>query len=136
MWLQNVCPTRHVLFLSPMLTTSSFCSGKNYIVANFELHSAAASGNQGLVEYALGRGQPVNSVIDGVLPLHAACAGGHEQVVKVLIDHGADVNAPRYVSTIIFRSFDLYSLYFLARSPVNSVSPKFSPSSPLFERHS
>ncbi|KAJ8076915.1 putative ankyrin-repeat protein [Marasmius tenuissimus] len=63
--------------------------------ANFELHSAAASGNQGLVEYALGRGQPINSVIDGVLPLHAACAGGHEQVVKVLIDHGADVNAPR-----------------------------------------
>ncbi|KAG7090972.1 hypothetical protein E1B28_010039 [Marasmius oreades] len=63
--------------------------------ANFDLHSAAASGNQGLVEYALSRGQPINSVIDGVLPLHAACAGGHEQVVKVLIDHGADVNAPR-----------------------------------------
>ncbi|KAL0577751.1 putative ankyrin-repeat protein [Marasmius crinis-equi] len=62
---------------------------------NFELHSAAASGNQGLVEYALARGQPINSVIDGVLPLHAACAGGHEQVVKVLIEHGADVNAPR-----------------------------------------
>ncbi|THU89385.1 hypothetical protein K435DRAFT_761244 [Dendrothele bispora CBS 962.96] len=62
---------------------------------NYNLHSAAASGNQGLVEYALGRGQPVNSVLDGVLPLHAACAGGDEQVVKLLIDHGADVNAPR-----------------------------------------
>ncbi|KAE9408639.1 hypothetical protein BT96DRAFT_970544 [Gymnopus androsaceus JB14] len=62
---------------------------------NYDLHSAAASGNQGLVEYALTRGQPVNSVLDGVLPLHAACAGGHEQVVKLLIDHGADVNAAR-----------------------------------------
>ncbi|KAI5890384.1 uncharacterized protein SCHCODRAFT_02509201, partial [Schizophyllum commune H4-8] len=52
----------------------------------------------GLVEYALARGQPVNSVLDGVLPLHAACAGGSEPVVKLLIDHGADVNGPRPVS--------------------------------------
>ncbi|KAF8160875.1 hypothetical protein B0H34DRAFT_795730 [Crassisporium funariophilum] len=59
------------------------------------LHSAAATGNVGLVEYALDHGQPINSVLDGVLPLHAACAGGNVQVVKVLIDHGADVNAPR-----------------------------------------
>ncbi|KAF8813725.1 hypothetical protein BYT27DRAFT_7206524 [Phlegmacium glaucopus] len=59
------------------------------------LHSAAATGNVGLVEYALYHGQPINSVLDGVLPLHAACAGGNVQVVKVLIDHGADVNAPR-----------------------------------------
>jgi ankyrin repeat protein len=43
----------------------------------------------------LNNGQPVNSVLDGVLPLHAACAGGNVQVVRLLIDHGADVNAPR-----------------------------------------
>ncbi|KAF9453961.1 hypothetical protein P691DRAFT_526254 [Macrolepiota fuliginosa MF-IS2] len=59
------------------------------------LHSAASTGNVGLVEYALSRGQPVNSVVDGVLPLHAACAGGNVQVVKLLIEYGADVNAPR-----------------------------------------
>ncbi|TFK62247.1 ankyrin, partial [Pluteus cervinus] len=46
-------------------------------------------------EYALEHGQPINSVLDGVLPLHAACAGGNQQVVKLLIEHGADVNAPR-----------------------------------------
>lgn len=55
----------------------------------------------GLVEYALQRGQPINSVLDGVLPLHAACAGGNEQVVKLLIDHGADVNAPRCVVSVL-----------------------------------
>ena len=66
------------------------------LVPKLGLHEAAASGNLGLVEYALEHGQPINSVLDGVLPLHAACAGGHVQVVKVLIEHGADVNAPRY----------------------------------------
>ncbi|KAL0956254.1 hypothetical protein HGRIS_002408 [Hohenbuehelia grisea] len=62
---------------------------------NYGLHAAAATGNIGLVEYALAHGQPINSVLDGVLPLHAASAGGDEQVVKLLLDYGADVNAPR-----------------------------------------
>ncbi|KAL5478776.1 hypothetical protein ACEPAI_2053 [Sanghuangporus weigelae] len=61
----------------------------------YDLHFAAASGNLGLVEFALSHGQPINSVLNGVLPLHAACAGGSEVVVKYLIDEGADVNAPR-----------------------------------------
>ncbi|KAG1864423.1 hypothetical protein F4604DRAFT_1783421 [Suillus subluteus] len=58
------------------------------------LHSAAVSGDIGLVQFALNHGQPVNSVLDGVLPLHAACAGGNDLVVNLLIKHGADVNAP------------------------------------------
>lgn len=64
-------------------------------VPNLELHSAAASGNVGLVHYALTHGQPVNSVLHGVLPLHAACSGGNLSVVRMLIEQGADVNAPR-----------------------------------------
>ncbi|KAI0666570.1 hypothetical protein C8Q78DRAFT_1107693 [Trametes maxima] len=59
------------------------------------LHSAASSGNLGLVTYALDHGQPVNSVVDGVLPLHVASSGGNDMIVRLLIERGADVNAPR-----------------------------------------
>ncbi|KAF6760184.1 hypothetical protein DFP72DRAFT_1004154 [Ephemerocybe angulata] len=82
----------------PLRTPYSKAEAKYNVITEFPklgLHEAAASGNLGLVEYALDHGQPVNSVLDGVLPLHAACAGGHIQVVKLLIEHGADVNAPR-----------------------------------------
>ncbi|KAF8070817.1 hypothetical protein FPV67DRAFT_1561538 [Lyophyllum atratum] len=81
-----------------MRTTYQKAEAKYNVTTDFPslgLHSAAATGNVGLVEYALDHGQPINSVLDGVLPLHAACAGGNVQVVKLLIDHGADVNAPR-----------------------------------------
>jgi len=64
-------------------------------VTNLGLHSAAASGDYGLVRYALTNGQPINSVLHGVLPIHVACSGGDEQVVNLLIENGADVNAPR-----------------------------------------
>jgi hypothetical protein len=59
------------------------------------LHSAAANGNIGLVKYALSHGQPINSVLDGVLPLYAPSSGGNDLVVKLLIEQGADVNASR-----------------------------------------
>jgi ankyrin repeat protein len=65
------------------------------------LHWACSTGDVGLATYALLNGQPVNSVINGVLPLHAACSGGSEGVVQLLIDHGADVNAPRLVSSSV-----------------------------------
>ncbi|RDB25043.1 hypothetical protein Hypma_007485 [Hypsizygus marmoreus] len=82
----------------PLRSTYHKAEAKYNVTTEFPslgLHSAAATGNVGLVEYALDHGQPINSVLDGVLPLHAACAGGNVQVVKLLIDHGADVNAPR-----------------------------------------
>ncbi|KAJ7125005.1 hypothetical protein C8R44DRAFT_128809 [Mycena epipterygia] len=83
----------------PLWTSKAASSEARYNVTtefpSLGLHSAAATGNVGLVEYALARGQPINSVLDGVLPLHAAAAGGNERVVKLLIEHGADVNAPR-----------------------------------------
>ncbi|KAG9126919.1 hypothetical protein FRC07_001383 [Ceratobasidium sp. 392] len=62
---------------------------------NYGLHSAAASGNIGLVSFALANGQPTNAVLDGVLPLHAAASGGNTRVVRMLIDAGADLNAGR-----------------------------------------
>ncbi|SOV05344.1 uncharacterized protein UDID_07745 [Ustilago sp. UG-2017a] len=62
---------------------------------NLGLHNAAASGNIGLVKFALENGQPANSNLNGILPLHAACSGGSEQSVRMLIFHGADVNALR-----------------------------------------
>lgn len=49
----------------------------------------------GLVKYALMNGQPVNSVVNGVLPIHAAASSGNEAVVRMLIEAGADVNSPR-----------------------------------------
>ncbi|GAA6021699.1 hypothetical protein JCM10207_008547 [Rhodosporidiobolus poonsookiae] len=62
---------------------------------DLSLHSACANGNVGLVQYALTHGQPVNSVLNGVLPLHAAASSGNETVVRMLIEAGADVNSPR-----------------------------------------
>jgi len=80
-------------------TSHRLSQGRSHLIVltvpSLGLHSAAATGNVGLAEYALDHGQPINSVLDGVLPLHAACAGGNVHLVKLLIDHGADVNAPR-----------------------------------------
>lgn len=82
------------------------------LVPSLGLHSAAVSGDVGLLEYALNHGQPVNSVVDGVLPLHAACSGGNMQVVKLLIKHGADVNAPRCVHSFGDYFFDCHDQRF------------------------
>lgn len=86
---------RHLLPLSRSPTTTTEYPRYPDPDPNLELHSAAASGNVGLVHYAITHGQPVNSVLHGVLPLHAACSGGSSSVVKMLIERGADVNAPR-----------------------------------------
>ncbi|KAG0001988.1 hypothetical protein BGZ79_003839 [Entomortierella chlamydospora] len=63
---------------------------------NLGLHSGAASGNLGLVKFALDNGQPIDSVVNGVLPIHAACcSNANIAVVLFLIEHGSDVNARR-----------------------------------------
>ncbi|KAI8605637.1 hypothetical protein EDD21DRAFT_289342, partial [Dissophora ornata] len=60
------------------------------------LHSGAASGNLGLVKFALDNGQPIDSVVNGVLPIHAACcSNANVAVVLFLIERGADVNSRR-----------------------------------------
>ena len=66
------------------------CIPQNYSYAqSFTPHAA-------LVHYALGQGQPVNSVLEGLLPLHlhAADSNGSEPVVSRLLDAGGDVDAP------------------------------------------
>ncbi|CAI2164981.1 15945_t:CDS:2 [Funneliformis geosporum] len=62
---------------------------------NLGLHSGAAAGNLGLVKFALDHGQPIDSVLNGVLPIHVACINGNVSVVQYLIERGADVNSPR-----------------------------------------
>ncbi|KAF9153808.1 hypothetical protein BG015_002574 [Linnemannia schmuckeri] len=50
-----------------------------------------------LVKFALDNGQPIDSVVNGVLPIHAACcSNGNVAVVLFLIERGADVNSRRY----------------------------------------
>ncbi|KAF9992193.1 hypothetical protein BGZ79_003398, partial [Entomortierella chlamydospora] len=49
-----------------------------------------------LVKFALDNGQPIDSAINGVLPIHAACcSNANVAVVLYLIERGADVNARR-----------------------------------------
>jgi hypothetical protein len=74
--------------MSKSSNTSSSC-------LQLGLHSAAASGNIGLVKFALDYGQSTESLHKGLLPIHIAAASGHSHVVKYLIDRGCNVNGIR-----------------------------------------
>ncbi|KAF9134874.1 hypothetical protein BGW39_005589 [Mortierella sp. 14UC] len=83
--------------LSTSSTATASSSSKKQPALNLGLHSGAASGNLGLVKFALDNGQPIDSVVNGVLPIHAACcSNGNVAVVLFLIERGADVNSRRY----------------------------------------
>jgi len=61
------------------------------------LHSAAATGNIGLVKFALDHGVAIDSVVNGFMPLQMACiSDSNIAVVQYLIDRGADVNLQRW----------------------------------------
>ncbi|KAG1446063.1 hypothetical protein G6F55_011699 [Rhizopus delemar] len=61
------------------------------------LHSACMNGNVGLVKFALDHGAPIDSVVNGFMPLQLACiSDNHIAVVQYLIDRGADVNAQKW----------------------------------------
>jgi hypothetical protein len=57
----------------------------------------------GLVKFALDHGAPIDSVVNGFMPLQMACISDNNiAVVQYLIDRGADVNLQRYC---LFPSF-------------------------------
>ena len=62
---------RNVHLYTPRLLSTSLTP---FLVPNYGLHSAATITNIGLVKYAF-HGQPINSILDGVLPLHVVLSG-------------------------------------------------------------
>ncbi|KAG0177844.1 hypothetical protein DFQ29_004269 [Apophysomyces sp. BC1021] len=64
---------------------------KDYLLG---LHWASTTGNVGLVKFALDHGAPIDSVVNGFMPLQLACISDNNiAVVQYLIDRGAEVNA-------------------------------------------
>ncbi|CAO0802538.1 unnamed protein product [Mucor circinelloides] len=61
------------------------------------LHWAATTGNVGLIKFALDHGVPIDSVVNGFVPLQLACISDNNiAAVQYLIDRGADVNIQKW----------------------------------------
>ncbi|KAI8384160.1 hypothetical protein BD560DRAFT_346125 [Blakeslea trispora] len=61
------------------------------------LHWACITGNVGLVKFALDHGVPVDSTINGFVPLQLSCISDNNiAVTQYLIDRGADVNIQKW----------------------------------------
>ncbi|KAG2237903.1 hypothetical protein INT48_002208 [Thamnidium elegans] len=61
------------------------------------LHWASITGNVGLVKFALDHGVPIDSVVNGFVPLQVACINDNNiAVVQYLIDRGASVNMQKW----------------------------------------
>lgn len=54
----------------------------------------------GLIKFALDHGVPIDSVVNGFVPLQLACINDNNiAAVQYLIDRGADVNIQKYKQT-------------------------------------
>jgi hypothetical protein len=73
-------------FILSIHSSDFHCSPKSWSIL------AAANSNIGLVKYSLSHGQPVNSVLVGIMQLHAAPSGGSDLIVQLLMP---DANASR-----------------------------------------
>ncbi|KAI7902850.1 uncharacterized protein BX663DRAFT_508639 [Cokeromyces recurvatus] len=61
------------------------------------LHWAAMTGNVGLIKFALDHGVPIESTVNGFVPLQLACVSDNNiAAVQYLIDRGADVNVQKW----------------------------------------
>ncbi|KAK4515943.1 uncharacterized protein ATC70_010903 [Mucor velutinosus] len=61
------------------------------------LHWAATTGNVGLIKFALDHGVPIDSAVNGFVPLQLACISDNNiAAVQYLIDRGADVNIQKW----------------------------------------
>ena len=55
------------------------------LITHLGLRSTAANSNTWLINYTFSHGQPVDSILDSVLPLYAALSGGNDLVMKLVI---------------------------------------------------
>ncbi|KAL1922605.1 uncharacterized protein VTP21DRAFT_10144 [Calcarisporiella thermophila] len=97
-WLNQPSPAGSTSPAKDKAPRSLFLQTASRPQSNLGLHHGAATGNLGLVKFALDHGVSVDSSVGGVLPIHAAsCYPGEGNliVLQYLIDRGADVNAPR-----------------------------------------
>ncbi|KAF1799169.1 ankyrin repeat-containing domain protein [Mucor lusitanicus] len=80
-----------------MLPTSNDAKKEKLKDVLLGLHWAATTGNVGLIKFALDHGVPIDSAVNGFVPLQLACiSDSNIAAVQYLIDRGADVNIQKW----------------------------------------
>ncbi|GAN08790.1 ankyrin [Mucor ambiguus] len=80
-----------------MLPTSNDAKKEKLKDVLLGLHWAATTGNVGLIKFALDHGVPIDSAVNGFVPLQLACISDNNiAAVQYLIDRGADVNIQKW----------------------------------------